>query len=294
MGEAQLDDPRGAPEPTRFDLAHAASCSRPSPSWCWSPAWWPSWPSRSSGATTGPTCCPRHARGRRPAREGAGRGAVAQLRVVVADRAARHAGDRRHRVLHGLRGVRRRAVAPLPGHRPGRGGLLAAALLVSPLWIRLIYWPGTLSRRPWSPQPACGRCRGRRGGDERSSAGCSWSPCSRCSPTRRSAAPAHRRARAPARAALARGGARRGDLPGRLRDRHRVVFALNGLAFDTFGVTIAGWRRPNELSSLHDLRVNARPSAPAVRRARRDARLGRVAGLVSVGYALADARCAAL
>lgn len=69
-----------------------------------------------------------------------------------------------------------------------------------------------------------------------------------------------------------------------------VVFALNALAFGTFGVTIAGWRRPNELSSLHDLRVNAG------RYLRQDVVLLRtlgwagVVGLVSVGVALLDAR----
>ena len=63
-----------------------------------------------------------HAGCGRPDREGRGGGTLAQLRVVVRGRAARHADDGGRGVLRGLRPLRRRPVAAVPGHRPGHRG----------------------------------------------------------------------------------------------------------------------------------------------------------------------------
>lgn len=171
------------------------------------------------------------------------------------------------------------------------GGLLATALLVSPLWIRLVYWPGTLSASAvvaaagvWALPRAARRRRTLVGWVLVVTllALLTYPPVGGLLLI---ATLVHLRDRPWRQVALVVGTflAGFGIATG-------VVFALNGLAFDTFGVTIAGWRRPNELSSLHDLRVNAgRQSRQYVVLLETLGWAG-VVGLVSVGVALLDAK----
>jgi len=138
-------------------------------------------------------------------------------------------------------------------------GLLAGALLVSPLWIRLIYWPGTLSASAvvaaagvWA-LPWAARRRGTLVGWVLAVTLLAVLTYPPVGGLLLIAALVHLRDRSWREVTLVAGTFLVGFGTG-----IGVVFVLHAVAFDGVGLDIAQWRRPNQLSSLHDLKVNTR------------------------------------
>jgi hypothetical protein len=170
------------------------------------------------------------------------------------------------------------------------GGVLAAALLVSPLWVRLIYWPGTLTASavvaaagvwtlPWAAR--------RRGAlvawalVASVAAVLSYPPVGGLLLV---AAGVHLRWRAWRDVVLVVVAFLTGFAVGTV-----TIFVLNGIAFGEPGVTIAQWRRPNPVDELRDLPVNARRQLRQHVVLVRTLSWATVVGVVAWGVALVDA-----
>lgn len=169
------------------------------------------------------------------------------------------------------------------------GALLGAALLVSPVWVRLIYWPGTLSPAfivaavgvwvlPWAA--------GRRGGlvswlvVVTVLAVLTYPPVGGVLVI---AAAVHLRGR-PWREVLLMSG----TFVAAFAVGVFLSFLLNWMAFGHFGVAIAGWRDPHALRSPHDLLVNGHHYAGQVVRLVATLRWSVVIGAVAALVSLAD------
>jgi hypothetical protein len=171
------------------------------------------------------------------------------------------------------------------------GAVLGLALLLSPLWVRLIYWPGTLSASAvvaaagvWT-LPAAARHR----------AGLivwvllattlsvlTYPPMAWLLLI---AAAVHLRYRPWRQVLLLCAGFVLAFGIG-----VAVSFALGWAAFGHFGVAIAEWRNPNEIASLHDVRVNAGRYVHQVLDLARTLRWSAVVGVLAAIVALTDAR----
>ena len=171
------------------------------------------------------------------------------------------------------------------------GVLLGAALLVSPLWIRLIYWPGSLSASAvvaavgvWTLPWAARRRRGLAVWVVVAGvlAVLTYPPVGGLLLI---AAAVHLRERPWKDVLFLVGGFLVGFATG-------IVAAslVNLVAFGHFGPEIAGWRNPNELRSPGDLLVNARRYAGQLLGIGRALGLAGVVGLASVVLALLDPR----
>jgi hypothetical protein len=142
-------------------------------------------------------------------------------------------------------------------HGVASGALLAVALLLSPLWVRLTYWPGTLSASAvvaavavWTLPPAA-RHRGRLVAWVVVATTLSVLTYPPVAGLLLITAAVHLRHRSWRQVLLLCG-----TFVVALGVGVVVSFGLNQVAFGHFGVAIAPWRHPNGLSSLHDLRVN--------------------------------------
>ena len=169
------------------------------------------------------------------------------------------------------------------------GVLLGAALMVSPVWVRLTYWPGTLSASavvaaagvwvlPWAA-----RRRRRFVGwlvVVTVLAVLAYPPVGGALLI---AAAVHLRRRPWADVVVMCGTFVAGFAVGVV-----VSFLLNWMAFGHFGVAIAGWRDPNALRSPHDLLVNGHRYAGQAVRLVMALRWPAVVGAVAVVVALAD------
>ena len=138
------------------------------------------------------------------------------------------------------------------------GFLLCVALLVSPLWVRLIYWPGTLSASAivaaaavWT-LPATSRHRSRLVGWALVVGVLSVLTYPPVLGLLLIAAAVHLRHRPWKDVLLVVATLLAGFALGVV-----VAFLLNRIAFGHFGVQIADWRRPRRPGDLHDLWVNA-------------------------------------
>lgn len=171
------------------------------------------------------------------------------------------------------------------------GGILAAALLVSPLWIRLVYWPGTMSASAvvaaagvWT-LPRAARRRWSLVGWVLVVTVLSVLTYPPVGGLLLIAALVHLRDQ-PWREVLAVvGGFVAGFGLGAV-----AAFGLNGLAFGHFGVAIADWRNPNRLSSPADLRVNAGREARQLVLLAKALGWAAVVGIAAVVVGLVDAR----
>lgn len=137
------------------------------------------------------------------------------------------------------------------------GALLGLALLLSPLWIRLIYWPGTLSASAivaaagvWT-LPSAARHRGRLAAWVVVTTILSVLTYPPVGSLLLIAAAVHLRHRPWKHVLLLCATFLAGFALAVV-----LSFGLGRIAFGQFGVTIAGWRNPNPLASLDDLVVN--------------------------------------
>ncbi|WP_392544414.1 hypothetical protein [Oryzobacter telluris] len=171
------------------------------------------------------------------------------------------------------------------------GTLLGAALLVSPLWVRLAYWPGTLSASAVvaaaavSTLPRAARYRW----------GLAvWLPVvvvlsvltyPPVAGLLLIAAAVHLRHRAWKGTALLCLG-----FVGSFALAVLVSFSIDALVFGHFGVAIAAWRHPHAVTSLHDLMVNGHRYVGQVTALGRTLRWPATVGAVCAVVGLADAR----
>lgn len=171
------------------------------------------------------------------------------------------------------------------------GVVLGAVLLVSPIWVRLVYWPGTPTASAlvaavgvWTLPRAAGRRRHLMG----------WlllvvvlsvltyPPVAGLLLI---AAAVHLR-HGPWRDVLALGG---GFLAA-FAVGVLVTFSIDALAFGHFGVAIAAWRHPHALTSVHDLGGNGRRYLTQLTELGRTLRWAVVIAVVTAVVALADSR----
>lgn len=169
--------------------------------------------------------------------------------------------------------------------------VLGVALLVSPLWIRLIYWPGTLSASAvvaaagvWS-LPWAARRRPTLVAWAVLAAVLAMLTYPPVGALLLVAAAVHLRDR-PWRGLLLVVATFLLGLVGGVA----VAFLLNRIAFGHFGVAIAEWRNPNRLSSPADLWVNARSHAGQLVVLARTLGPATVVGVVAVVVAALDPR----
>ena len=172
------------------------------------------------------------------------------------------------------------------------GFLLGAALYLSPLWVRLFYWPGTLT--PSVIVAAAGVWLLPGAARRRTTlllwvvgvTACSVLTYDPVAGVMLIAAAVHLRDR-PWRDLVVVVATFVASFVGAVL----VTFTLNWLVFGRFGLQIAAWRNPNPLTSLHDLRVNALRYLHQVATLTSD--IGRkavVVGVVGAVLALVDAR----
>jgi hypothetical protein len=171
------------------------------------------------------------------------------------------------------------------------GALLTLALLLSPLWVRLVYWPGTLSASAvvaavavWTLPPAA-RHRGRLVAwvlVATTLAVLTYPPVAGLLLIAAAVQLRHR----PWRQVLLLCG----TFVAAFGLGVVVSFGLDQVAFGHFGVSIAAWRHPHGLTSLRDLRVNGGRYLHQVVTLGATLRWSALVGATASLVALADAR----